>query len=191
MERKVCSKCKVDKELCEFQIDTSKKSGYKSNCKNCCSVQQKIYKKNNSVLISIKRKKYYEDNKEKEKKLQKLYRDTRKEKLLEKQKEKYQSDPLYKMKVNVRRRINKFLKKNNEKSFEIIGCTPEQLKTHIENQFYDGMSWENYGKYGWHIDHRIPLSIGKTYEEIRNLCHYTNLQPLWAEDNLKKSNKIL
>ena len=51
------------------------------------------------------------------------------------------------------------------------------------------MSWENQGK--WHIDHITPLSSAKTEEEVYRLCHYTNLQPLWAEDNLKKGSKIL
>ena len=63
------------------------------------------------------------------------------------------------------------------------------LKEHLELQFVDGMSWDNRSE--WHIDHIIPLSSAKTDEEIYKLCHYTNLQPLWAEDNLKKSNKIL
>jgi hypothetical protein len=53
------------------------------------------------------------------------------------------------------------------------------------------MSWDNYGFYGWHIDHVIPLSSAKTEEEVYKLCHYTNLQPLWAEDNLKKGSKII
>ena len=54
----------------------------------------------------------------------------------------------------------------------------------MENQFIDGISWENYGE--WHIDHIIPLSTSKSIEEINRLCHYTNLQPLWAFDNLSK-----
>jgi hypothetical protein len=191
MEKKICSKCKIEKELCEFQSDTSKKSGFKSQCKRCCSVRQKIYKNQNAELVSTKRKKYYRENIEKERTQQKLYREIRKNELLKKQKEKYHTNPIYKMKVNVRRRINKFLKKNTETSFDIIGCSPEQLKIHIENQFKNGMCWENYSKYGWHIDHIIPLSVGKTKEEIKKLCHYTNLQPLWAEENLKKSNKII
>jgi hypothetical protein len=78
-------------------------------------------------------------------------------------------------------------KKN--KTFEIVGCTPEFLKEHLEKQFVDGMTWENRNK--WHIDHKLPLSSAKTEEELYKLCHYTNLQPLWAEENLKKSNKII
>jgi len=73
----------------------------------------------------------------------------------------------------------------------LIGCSPEFLKEYLEQKFTEGMSWENYGLYGWHIDHVIPLSSVDTEEEIYKLCHYTNLQPLWAEENLKKSNKIL
>jgi len=53
------------------------------------------------------------------------------------------------------------------------------------------MSWENYGRNGWHVDHIIPLSSAKTEEEIYKLCHYTNLQPLWEVDNIKKGNKII
>jgi hypothetical protein len=53
------------------------------------------------------------------------------------------------------------------------------------------MSWENYGFYGWHIDHKIPLDAGKTEEEIYKLCHFTNLQPLWGDINIKKGKKII
>jgi len=52
------------------------------------------------------------------------------------------------------------------------------------------MSWENYGYYGWHIDHIIPLSFGKNDKEIYELCHYTNLQPLWWTENFDKSDNI-
>jgi len=57
----------------------------------------------------------------------------------------------------------------------------------LEHQFKEGMNWDNQGK--WHIDHIIPLSSGNTEEEIIKLCHYTNLQPLWAIDNMKKGSK--
>jgi hypothetical protein len=96
---------------------------------------------------------------------------------------------------NVRKRLKSYLTIKNiskkNRTFDIIGCTPDFLKEHLERQFKEGMTWDNYGYYGWHIDHVIPLSSGKTEEEIYKLCHYTNLQPLWAEENLKKSNKLL
>jgi 5-methylcytosine-specific restriction endonuclease McrA len=71
----------------------------------------------------------------------------------------------------------------------LVGITPKELKEHLEKQFFQGMSWGNYGE--WHIDHIIPLSSAKTEDEIYKLCHYTNLQPLWAEDNLRKGNKLI
>jgi hypothetical protein len=77
-------------------------------------------------------------------------------------------------------------KKN--KTFEIVGCTPKFLKEHLETKFVDSMNWDNRSE--WHIDHIIPLSSAKTEDELYKLCHYTNLQPLWAKDNLKKSNKV-
>ena len=93
----------------------------------------------------------------------------------------------------MRSRLSAYLKKLNiskkNKTFEIVGCTPQELKEHLEKQFIDGMSWENKGN--WHIDHIIPLSSAKTEEEFYMLCHFTNLQPLWAIDNIKKRDKIV
>ena len=72
-----------------------------------------------------------------------------------------------------------------------MGCDIEFLKKHLENQFLDGMTWDDKGFYGWHIDHIIPLSSAKTEEDVYKLCHYTNLQPLWAKDNYNKGSKII
>lgn len=69
----------------------------------------------------------------------------------------------------------------------MIGCTYDELRRHLESMFRDGMSWENKGK--WHIDHIIPLSSAKTQEDVIKLCHYSNLQPLWEQENKKKGNK--
>ena len=104
------------------------------------------------------------------------------------------TDPIVKITKAVRDRLRDFLKykgldkKNSFKQY--IGCTKEELKTHIESQFKPGMTWENHGFYGWHIDHIIPLSSANSEEQIYKLCHYTNLQPLWAKENLSKNNKI-
>ena len=70
-----------------------------------------------------------------------------------------------------------------------MGCTPLQLREHLEKQFVDGMTWDN--RSDWHIDHIIPLSSAKTTEELNTLCHYTNLQPLWASENLSKGKKMV
>jgi len=75
------------------------------------------------------------------------------------------------------------------KTKEILGIDFNGFMKHIESQFKDGMSWHNRG--GWELDHIIPVSLGKTEEEIIKLNHYSNFQPLWREDNLKKSNKVL
>jgi hypothetical protein len=71
---------------------------------------------------------------------------------------------------------------------EYIGCSQEELKLHIEKQFTFDMSWDNAGE--WHVDHKIPLSSAETPEEMYRLCHYTNLQPMWALDNIKKGDKL-
>ena len=70
----------------------------------------------------------------------------------------------------------------------ILGCTIDEFKSYIESKFKKGMTFENYGE--WHLDHIIPLATAKTTEDVIKLCHYTNFQPLWAEDNLKKGAKI-
>ena len=78
--------------------------------------------------------------------------------------------------------------KKGYRTREIIGCEYEQLIEHMESQFTDGMSWDNKGE--WHIDHIIPISSAVTEEDVIRLNHYTNLQPLWAKDNLFKGSKL-
>jgi hypothetical protein len=80
------------------------------------------------------------------------------------------------------------LKNKSKSTKEIIGIELDELKIYLETLFVDGMTWDNYGS--WHIDHIIPLSSAKNEEELIKLCHYTNLQPLYAIDNIIKSNKI-
>jgi hypothetical protein len=156
------------------------------------------YRSKNKEKIKISGKEYREKNKEKELTRLKIYYENNKEKVLTRNKvyakNRLISDSFFRVKTYVRNRINKFLKSKNinknNKTFEIVGCSPEFLKEYIENKFTDGMSWELMGG-KIHIDHIIPLSSANTEDEVYELCHYTNLQPLWAEDNLKKYNKIM
>lgn len=166
---------------------------------------QKKWAKENPEKIKSKRKKYNLKNREKNKEksdlwrknnpeYKKKYSENNRKRLWECEK-KRRENLLVKLTCNIRCRVNNFLKskniKKNNKTLDIIGCSTEFLKEHLEKQFKEGMSWDNQGKFGWHIDHIIPLSSANTEEEIYKLCHYTNLQPLWAFDNLSKGNKII
>jgi hypothetical protein len=220
MEKKICSKCEIEKDVCEFGKLTSSKDGLRNTCKECRKNEKdnnkehylnksKEWRLNNQSNVKEYNKKYSNENKEKLKILWKEYRKKNKPSMLVKRKEyidrnrdiinlktkeRLTNDPLFRLIKYSRNRISQYLKtKDISKSnttFNIIGCPPEFLKEYIESQFTEGMSWGLMGKH-IHIDHIIPLSSAKTEEEIYKLCHYTNLQPLWAEDNLKKSNKIL
>ena len=100
---------------------------------------------------------------------------------------------MFKVKDNLRSRcwiaFNDMSIKKSKKTSEILGTDYETFKMHMESQFKDNMSWDNYGE--WHIDHIIPLASANTEEELIKLFHYTNTQPLWAEENLSKGSKIL
>ncbi len=121
-----------------------------------------------------------------------MYRKMNRKKISDQSLKRRKSDPIHRLKHLMNSRLRIFLKSRNlskkNKTFVIVGCTPNQLKEHLQNKFVTGMSWDNFGK--WQIDHIIPLSSAKSEKEIYTLCHYTNLQPLWAEDNLKKGNKF-
>jgi len=219
METKICSKCKEEKKVYEFGKLKSSKDGLLYSCKECNNKRSVVYRKNNpEKILELTRnwtkknpdwvynrhKKWREENPEKVKELRekwfnknpekrKEYRENYKPRKKERRKERRDGEPIFNLINRVRYRLRKYFISNNitkkNKTFDIVGCSPQQLKEHLENQFVDGMGWEN--KNEWHIDHIIPLSSAKTEEEIYNLCHYTNLQPLWAEDNIRKSNKII
>lgn len=93
----------------------------------------------------------------------------------------------------LRNRLYQAIKNNYKLGSAVrdLGCSIEELKQHIESKFQESMSWENYGK--WHIDHITPLASFnlENREELLKACHYTNLQPLWAEDNLSKGDKVV
>lgn len=108
------------------------------------------------------------------------------------QKNRRASDPSFRIGRNLRKRIWKVLKLNlkSDSCDALLGCSYEELKGHIESKFEDGMSWDNYGE--WHLDHIKPCSLfDLSLEDQQRECfNYTNLQPLWAKDNLSKGNKF-
>jgi hypothetical protein len=183
METKVCKKCGIYKELCEFNKDKYSSDGLRYRCRECTSQEYRNYYYKNKDCEIERQVNYQISNIEQVKK-----------KRRERHHKKYYSDILYRIKINLRNRVKLFLASKNfdigvNDTFKIVGCTPNELKKYIESKFTEGMSWENYSHNGWHVDHIIPLSSANTIEESIKLCHYTNLQPLWCEENYKKGNK--
>ena len=206
MEKKICSKCQEEKEVCEFGKNILNKDRLQSTCKECRKIDDKIYReknpnkmkewyKNNLDYALQQKKDYYEKNRELIKERSKLWAKNNRDKVNKYIKSKKEKNPLFKVELNIRGRMKQYLKQKNitqrNKTYDIVGIEINDLKKHIEKQFTKGMNWENYGVYGWHIDHIIPLCSANDENELLKLFNYTNLQPLWAEDNLKKNGRIL
>ena len=193
---KFCTKCKSSKDFKEFFKDKTRKDGLYPTCKQCRKVNYEqnrekilLLKKRNNAKNIKKIKAYCLKNKEKRAKQNKQWYLDNRERNNQKRKN-YRRDPKLRLIHNLRVRIKQaFLGKGkSRKTFDMLGTNLDNLKLFIENQFISGMSLDNYGK--WEIDHKIPLSLAKTKEEVENLCHYSNLQPLWKSDNRKKGNRL-
>lgn len=135
---------------------------------------------------------YYKDNFEAISKQKKLYFSKNRKKFADLDTIKRKTDVIYRFKGNARTRIGQAIKafgfKKGSKTEQILGCSWEYFKSHIESQFLPGMTWENWGRGAdrWHVDHITPLCSARTQVEMDALCHYSNTQPLWEEDNLRK-----
>lgn len=185
-----CTKCKIDKFESDFYRDITKKSGFSSQCKKCQSEKRK-----GCPVLAEKRRirliKYGDTIRANKKKSYQKHKSNK----MQYKKNRRANDHMYRFTENLRTRARTFL--NNQmpygkksKTTELLGADYITVYDHIESLFTSGMSWWMIGKH-IHIDHIIPLSSAKTEEEAIKLFHYTNLQPLWAEDNLKKGSKIL
>lgn len=203
---KKCSKCDCIKELSEFYSNKKSKDGLSYVCKECIFIYKKEHYKNNKEKYRKRSKKYEqsergkilakkarEKSKTKKAEYDITYRSLNKNKIREYKKEwhnKNKDNELYKIKKNLRRRIHHVLKgdSKSDNTSSLLGCTFEEFKIHIESQFEDGMTWDNYGFYGWHIDHIIPCyKFDLKDPEQQKICfNYKNQRPLWAKDNLSR-----
>jgi len=201
-----------------YQINKEKIKNYYENNKKNILKKQKEYRQNNKLKLKQrdkirnqeryqknkkeiikKTKQYYQNNKNIILKKQKEYREYNKETLKTKENlrklEYYKKNLNYKIKKILRSRFLLALRELDKSNsiINLIGCSIEDLKKHIESQFKERMSWENHTMHGWHIDHIKPCaSFDLTDPEQQKECfHYTNLRPLWAKENLSKGSNII
>ena len=192
--KKKCSSCDITKDLNEYYKDSRTKKAAQP-CKKCKDKIHLEWRKKNKEKSNFYALKSY--RKHREKKLiyyRERYKKNRKKMISESVKnnaKKRKTDLFFRFKDNLRNviknSINKKKLKKNSKTKDILGCEMDFFYNYFESKFENGMSWENKDK--WHIDHKIPLAAASTEFEVIALNHYTNLQPLWADDNLKKSDK--
>ena len=197
MKRKNIDKIKKYEKNNRKKINAYKRKNYVKNKEKFKNISSKNYEKFKEK-IKERNKRYKDEHKEKYKDYMKKYNDDNKEMLKSKNNERVKKrrkkDELYKIKENIKCLIrNSFRKKGYCKSNhteKILGCNLNYFYNYLLQTFKNNYGYEWNKKEPVHIDHIIPLATAKTKEEVTKLCHYTNLQLLKAEDNLKKSNKL-
>ena len=142
------------------------------------AIQLKAWKKKNKDKVAENQKQWAKKNPQR---MTSFRKNSRKKRML---------DPINRIIHNMRKRISKALKTRSDSTVDLIGCSSNQLRKHIQSQFIGCMTWDNYGK-AWHIDHIVPASyFDSSQRQERLRCnHFSNLRPLWAKTNIKRSNK--
>lgn len=191
---RICLKCFCEKPFSYFQM---RKEGYfRLACKECMSIHHQGYRKNNLEKIRAKRREAYNLNKadilEKNKAWKRANEERRRQYVLNREKMLRREKPGHALRKDIPRRILLALKGETKSAstLKLLGCSYEELRAHLQNQFRPGMTWETHGL--WHIDHKRPCASFDLTDpaQQRECFHYTNLQPLWALENIQKSDKI-
>lgn len=213
---KVCTKCGELKDTSMFYKQRRGKYGVRSICKSCGNKMQKEWRNplSEERLFELKKyqKEWAQNNRDKTRNNFKKWRDNNTELHKEKNRifsrehkdenairvnNKRAKDPIFKLGMNIRclirnsfKRVNNVTARKAQRTEQILGCSVEYFMEYLQSKFIEGMSFKNHGVYGWHIDHIKPLATAKTEQDIYTLNHYSNFQPLWAQDNLKKKDKF-
>jgi len=188
----ISSECKKWREKNKKENPNYDKERYWKHRDRNILQKKERYKKDKTIILK-RSKEWRENNPE----ILRKYRQKTKKRNKDRQIERYKTEPNFRLRVLLRRRIaDCIMRKKMSRiypSMELLGTDIETAREHIEKQFKEGMTWGNHGNNGWHIDHIIPCaSFDLTDPEQQKKCfHYTNLQPLWANENLSKGKKIL
>ena len=193
------------------EVRLAAQKAYYAKNKDARTAYNKVYAEKNRETIAEQRKEYREKNADSRKAAMnqwylknaeyakskaKEYRETNRLRLLEWSKQYRKTrmidDPIYRAAIRVRGLINIKIYSNGytkkSRTQGILGCSYEFFKNYIETQFQEGMSWGNHGD--WHLDHIVPVATATSEEDVIRLNHYSNFQPLWAIDNLKKGKNV-
>lgn len=190
---KRCSKCQLLKDYSDFGKDSHSPAGIRYQCKECVCISNRYWKMVNKAKVRDYNIRYYASHKQETYYRCRSWNVANKVCIAKRDKDRYRKNSLYRLRRLVSNRtraaFTNYDLKKPRKTNKLLGCTYGELYKYIEVLFRDGMSWEN--REQWHIDHIIPLASAANEQELIKLCHYTNLQPLWAIDNLRKGAKIL
>jgi len=204
----------LEKPFSEFELAKAKKHGISFRCKTCAHeykkkwaaehieerrAKQKAFREANPELVKQRKKEEYIKHKDRYNAHNKAWYKNNKSSLLLQQKEykaiRHKEDPTTKLADRLRHRLHQALKGNakSDHTLTLLGCTIPELRIHLERQFSDGMNWDNWNYYGWHIDHIKPLALFDLSlpEEQKRACHFSNLQPLWQKDNFIKGARYI
>lgn len=186
---KRCNTCKIEKPWVEFNKCNKNKDRLQYNCKTCRQVYRQAHKGEKTAYDKV----YYQDHKEEKIAYRQNHKEERAAYKKVYERERRKTEPDYKLVYNMRIRFNQEMKGITKTCSvtKYLGCTKEEAWAHIESLMSKGMTKDDWGRKGMHIDHIIPLvSFDMRIEADRYAAwHYTNLQPLWAKDNLSKGSK--
>lgn len=213
-DSKLCKRCGLIKLLSDFYTDKRGVFGVRSTCKKCCievsnsspnrAINVRRYWLNNQASVRGSQKERYHNNiegsrkyhREKMKRLR-MHNPTYRAKSSAATLRRYyklKNDPIFLLRKTLRSRFLRAIKKEYKKTscIKLLGCSIPELRRHIQSKFKEGMSWDNHGIHGWHIDHIIPCNRFdlSRLDEQKKCFHFSNLQPLWASENLEKSDSI-
>jgi hypothetical protein len=195
---KQCTCCKRTRGLECFYID--KRNGRpRSWCKDCCIQSIHKWKTTNVQKAIISGREYHAKNREKERRYKKEWKEKNREaarKSYIKDNRRVLSTINGKLSRYAGNATRRYLRGGKDRIHwaEIVGYSTADLRAHLEKQFSDGMTWENYGRFGWHIDHIIPISAFnfKSYDDVdfKRCWSLENLRPMWWSENILKGNRI-
>lgn len=218
VQEQVCKCCGISYPLTtDYYYRSNRKSGFQIVCKKCKSEIDRKYREEHAEQCKARSKKYYQEHKEQHYASGKAWKETHKDTVRESGKRFYQrhkseirekygaynqaymkqrkaNDPVFKLSLRVRTNINDAFRRRghikDSKCAELTEMSVKELTDHLLETFRNNYGREWDGVEAVHIDHIIPLATAESIDDVKRLCHYTNLQLLTAEDNLRKNAKL-